>query len=548
MTTSSVLHSFAYRAAAQRQAFLRALEEGAVVQERLLLRILERNAATEFGQQHGLSKVRTIDDYRSAVPLRTYNDFSPWIERIVAGESNLLTTEEPSHFILSSGTTGRRKTIPISARRLGEELIPQWLIRMSTPLQLQSGLADRDDAVVNKTLAPPSLTSPASDSSKPKVVFPQLPWLAPESPLLGMPGTTAPWFPLLSSADSFADRMYYTLRMAVEHDVLAFLASSPLRLLSYARTLQSFSARIIEEVHNGTINQRAGLRAPNPQRARALEVMAARSGGLTPRDVWPRLALLSCWNPESATSFVKELLALFGNPQFLPGPYAASEAVIAVPLDLGNAAPLAIFNAFFEFIPEGEEGARTLLPAELTVGSTYEVVLTQSCGLYRYRLGDLVRVEGFIGSTPKVRFMSRQATFSFDYEKLTEHQVLQAGTAGLAKCGLAGAAFTCLPEYASPPRYVFVIEWREPLLLEHLDRLSEAIDRELRALNFVYDQVRNAGVIGSIAVEVVRSGSFLALQEGRSTASSVAQHLKESVLDTSGTVSLQALRQVRLHR
>ncbi len=140
---------------------------------------------------------------------------------------------------------------------------------MSTPLQLQSGLADRDDAVVNMTLAPPSLTSPASDSSKPKVVFPQLPWLAPESPLLGMPGTTAPWFPLLSSADSFSDRMYYTLRMAVGHDVLAFLASSPLRLLSYARTLQSFSARIIEEVHNGTINQRGGLPAPNPQRARA---------------------------------------------------------------------------------------------------------------------------------------------------------------------------------------------------------------------------------------------------------------------------------------
>jgi hypothetical protein len=92
-----------------------ALEEPAEAQREVLQRLLEGYAQTRFGAQHGADQVETIDDYRRAFPAATYEDYKPLIERVMAGDVNLLLAEEPIGWAITRGTTkGESKFIPMT--------------------------------------------------------------------------------------------------------------------------------------------------------------------------------------------------------------------------------------------------------------------------------------------------------------------------------------------------------------------------------------------------------------------------------------------------
>src|SRR5438132_10163354 len=78
-------------------------------QEEKLLEIVRRNEQTAFGSEHGFDKVRSIADYRAAVPPGSYETLEPYIERMVRGERGVLTADDPLMFATTSGTTGRAK-------------------------------------------------------------------------------------------------------------------------------------------------------------------------------------------------------------------------------------------------------------------------------------------------------------------------------------------------------------------------------------------------------------------------------------------------------
>ena len=92
--------------------FRRATDDVENVQRRLLNQYLRRNASTEFGKQHGFAAIKNWEDYRDCVPVRTYDEFRPWIERIATGESDVLTSETVSMLEPSSGSSGPEKWIP----------------------------------------------------------------------------------------------------------------------------------------------------------------------------------------------------------------------------------------------------------------------------------------------------------------------------------------------------------------------------------------------------------------------------------------------------
>ena len=56
-----------------------------VYQQQALLRIVAMNAETTYGREHGFGSVRDLDDFRSAVPINTYEDFRPYVDRIASG-------------------------------------------------------------------------------------------------------------------------------------------------------------------------------------------------------------------------------------------------------------------------------------------------------------------------------------------------------------------------------------------------------------------------------------------------------------------------------
>jgi hypothetical protein len=93
-----------------------AVDDPQQAQEAVLQRLLRIYAQTSYGAQHGAERIETIEDYRHAFPIATYDeDFKPLIERVMAGEVELLLSEEPVGWAITRGTTkGESKFIPMT--------------------------------------------------------------------------------------------------------------------------------------------------------------------------------------------------------------------------------------------------------------------------------------------------------------------------------------------------------------------------------------------------------------------------------------------------
>ncbi len=68
---------------------------------------------TEFGKEHGFDQIKSYEEYCKAVPLRTYEDFLPYVDKILEGNDNVLFPGRPKYFAKSSGTTSNIKFLPV---------------------------------------------------------------------------------------------------------------------------------------------------------------------------------------------------------------------------------------------------------------------------------------------------------------------------------------------------------------------------------------------------------------------------------------------------
>jgi len=92
-----------------------AVERPEEAQPEVLHNLLSMYAETDYGRQHRAGQVETIEDYRRAFPVTTYEDYRPLIQRVMAGETGLLLSEEPVGWAITRGTTkGESKFIPMT--------------------------------------------------------------------------------------------------------------------------------------------------------------------------------------------------------------------------------------------------------------------------------------------------------------------------------------------------------------------------------------------------------------------------------------------------
>jgi len=92
-----------------------ALRNPQEAQQKVLTGLLKHYSQTDFGQQHEVSKVKTLDAFRSAFPVATYDDYRSSIQRVMAGETGLLLSEKPIGWAITRGTTkGESKFIPMT--------------------------------------------------------------------------------------------------------------------------------------------------------------------------------------------------------------------------------------------------------------------------------------------------------------------------------------------------------------------------------------------------------------------------------------------------
>jgi hypothetical protein len=83
-------------------------------QDAILKELIKTGKTTEFGKDHGLEKVNSYAEFKQAIPIRDYEAFKPYIEKIKEGKHNILWKGKPIYFAKTSGTTSGVKYIPIS--------------------------------------------------------------------------------------------------------------------------------------------------------------------------------------------------------------------------------------------------------------------------------------------------------------------------------------------------------------------------------------------------------------------------------------------------
>ncbi|HEY8206022.1 MAG TPA: GH3 auxin-responsive promoter family protein [Myxococcaceae bacterium] len=524
--------AFRERCQAAREAFLAACDDPGGAQRRALAECIQPNRDTEFGRAHGFSGIREPADYRRQVPIRDYDELSPWIDRAVAGGERVLTAEPPNLWLRTSGTTGPSKTIPQTPvwrhRFRGPAIYAQW----AAYLLYHPELADHSHATMDLSWERDTPTHFLGRGVPYQAITHR------EASLGGAdwtpPWHDAPWFSYGAEAAQYGRRMYLRLRHFVGRDLRAIVAVNPSTPIVLANHLAASGPELAREIFEGTV---FGGKASPPDRtlARALERMISRSGALRPREVWPRLNLVVCWRSASAALYADELRSLYPHAELLPFSTTGTEGVVTLPVDRHpTAGVLAVTQGFYELLPHDEHGqgpcdphARTLLPDELTVGRDYRLVLTQANGLYRYAVGDVYRVLEYVGGVPRLEYIARDGVFSsFTGEKLTEAQVAASTQAALRARGVRAARFTCCPTWARPPRYTLVVEPDAPLSAAQQGLLARELDLQLSAHNDEYGSKRASGRLDPPAVEVVEPRTFQRYWDERVAAGASAAQLK----------------------
>jgi hypothetical protein len=83
-------------------------------QQEVLSRLLNAYSRTEYGREHGASRIRTIEEYRRAFPIATYADYEPLLRKVMAGDIGLLLNQDPVGWAITRGTTGEQKFVPMT--------------------------------------------------------------------------------------------------------------------------------------------------------------------------------------------------------------------------------------------------------------------------------------------------------------------------------------------------------------------------------------------------------------------------------------------------
>jgi hypothetical protein len=200
-------------------------------------------------------------------------------------------------------------------------------------------------------------------------------------------------------------------------------------------------------------------------------------------------AVISCWDQASARPYAEELRRRYPRARVQGKGLLATEGVISIPLE-GLAWPvLAVDSAYFEFL---DEAGRAHEASDLEIGAEYEVLMTTEGGLYRYAIGDRVRVRGYAGEAPLLEFTGRAAVVDQCGEKLTEAFVNRA----LAPLGLKFALLA--PGGGGCPGYALIVDAAE-VRPEHALEVAQRADSALSA-NPQYALARGLGQLGPLAV------------------------------------------------
>ena len=426
--------------------------EGVEMQHRVLRRLISRGWSSEYGRNHLLGNTLSYEDFARSVPLNTYEELKRDIDRMRHGEANVLWPGHVKWFAKSSGTTNdKSKFIPVSHEGLhhihyagGFDVVATYL-RNHPDSRLFDG----------------------------------------KSLILG--GSHSPNY---NVANSLVGDLSAILIENI--NPLANLARVPKKQTALLSDFEVKRDRIAEECLRKNVTSLSGV--PSWMLSVLVRVMEL-SGKERLEEVWPNLEVFF-HGGIAFTPYRPQYEKLITKPSMrYMDTYNASEGFFGIQDDPADPSMLLMldYDVFYEFIPMEEFGQDhpTIVPLEgVEVGRNYAMVITTSCGLWRYLIGDTIRFT----STNPYKFIITGRTKCF-INAFGEELIVENAENGLAyACRQTGAE---VREYTAAPvfmdsnakcRHQWLIEFsKEPA---DLKLFASLLDQKLQEINSDYEAKR----------------------------------------------------------
>ncbi|MCL7039445.1 hypothetical protein MKW94_016450 [Papaver nudicaule] len=526
------------------------------VQKQVLSEILSISSHVEYLLRYGLNGRTDVETYKNVIPIASYEHLKPYIERIANGDNSPILCGRPiTDFLLSSGTSGgERKIFPCTE----EEMERIWFARslvMPVVNRYVTGM-DKGKALFFMFSKENAYTPGGLPFCSALTVFYRS-WQFKNRPYDPFEDYTSPDETIL--CEDFDQSTYsqclcglYQSRLVVR--VGSVFVYGIVRIILF---IQKHWSLLCDDIRTGTVNAQIIrdvsvreavekiLVKPDPELADFIEFECKRDEswkGIIGR-LWPNAKYIDAIITGSMSQHIPSVDFYSNGLPFVSARYACSECFLGInlnPLCKPNEVAYTLIPtmAYFEFLPiqlddeqeqQYDDDAQQLVDlADVKLGYEYELYVTTYTGLYRYGVGDVLRVVGFKNTAPQFRYICRKKILlSIDCEKTNElelqNAVQNAMTHLMKKFNVSLVDYTSYADTTSTRNqghYVFYWE------LRHDDRnfinattanggtIPKSVFEECclvseESLNSEYKENRTLDKsIGPLEIKIVEAGTF----------------------------------------
>lgn len=423
-------------------------------QRKVLMKLLRKASSTSFARHHNFSEIIKSEDpvgaFRRNVPVRDYEAFRPYVDKMMEGERDILWPGKCDYFAQSSGTTGgRSKFIPITPQSLKDNHYKG--AAFSVALYLKENPESR-------MFSGKALVLGGSFSTE----------YVPERKHLHIGDLSAS---LIEKINPFVN----LFRVPDKKTALLPDWAEKLPLLA-------------QKAANSNITNLSGV--PSWMMRVLIKVLEIKNAE-TLKEVWPNLEVFF----HGGISFVPyraEYAELCeGLDMHWMEVYNASEGYFATGDTTHFPGMLLLVDAgvFYEFLPLGHENTVGIEALEL--GKIYELVISSCNGLWRYRTGDTVKIESL--APLKISVAGRTKSFINAFgEELMEDNAERAISEACRRTGASVVNFCAGPLYAhgrEKGHHQWIVDFNK--MPASVEKFAEILDEELRKINSDYDAKRS---------------------------------------------------------
>ena len=444
-------------------------EQRAVETQLSLMKSLVSEAShTLFGKDHKFSQIFDYQEFKDSVKVQDYENLKPYIEKVVAGEPDILWKNKPLYFAKTSGTASGVKYIPISKESIGFHI---------------NGARD-------------ALLSYVHETGKAKFLDKNLMFLS-------------------GSPEMEKKNGIFTGRLSgiVNHHVPTYLRSN--QMPSYETNCIDDWETKLEKIIDETIDKPMSLISGIPPWVQMyFDRIQARTGKKI-KDVFPEFSLF-VYGGVNFEPYRAKLYESIGCKIDSIETYPASEGFIAYQDTQTEEGLLMLLNSgiFYEFIPVEDyfkANPRRLHIGEVQLGVNYAVVMNTNAGLWGYSIEDTVK---FVSLNPyrivvsgRIKhFISAfgEHVIGEEVEKAMKYAMQRHPEVGLVE-------FTVAPQVTPPegglPYHEWLVEFSKPP--QNIEKFAQDLNQKLAELNVYYDDLMVGNILRPLKIKSLQKNSFI---------------------------------------